>query len=56
MNKKCEDGRKKYNGAKKSRSLGEVKQLLDQAKLDGNKFQIRIWSDVLKKLESKKDK
>ncbi len=48
------DGRKKYNGAKKGRGIGEVKQLLDQAKLDGNKMQVKIWSDILRKLENDK--
>lgn len=54
MNKDCKDGRKKYNGAKKGRSVGEVKQLLEQAKLDGNRMQIKIWTDTIRKLENDK--
>lgn len=47
------DGRTiKRNGLKKSRSLGEVQMLLDQARLDGNRMQITIWTSVLQKLKA----
>lgn len=46
----------KRNGLSKGRSIGEVKQLLDQARLDGNKNQINIWQAVLDKLNNDKDK
>jgi hypothetical protein len=43
-------------GLKKGRSLGEVQMLLDQAKLDGNRMQITIWSSVLNKLKADNEK
>jgi hypothetical protein len=45
---KTKDKRKK----RKSRNLEECKQNLEQAKISGNKFQIKIWTDIIKKLES----
>jgi hypothetical protein len=42
-------------GIKKGRSIGEVKMLLDQAKLDGNKMQTIIWQSVLDKLKADKN-
>jgi hypothetical protein len=51
------DGRTiKRNGLKKSRSLGEVQMLLDQAKLDGNRMQITIWESVILKIKSDNEK
>ena len=37
----------------KAKSLEEVIQRLEQAKLDGNKNQIKFWTDVLNKLKNK---
>ena len=39
----------------KKRKLEEVLQKLEQAKISGDKFQIKIWSDVLKKLKNDSD-
>lgn len=39
----------------KRRKLEEVYQNLTQAEASGDKFQIKIWKDVLKKLESLDD-
>jgi len=38
---------------KKKESLEDVKQNLEQAKLNGNKNQIKFWTDVLNKLKNK---
>lgn len=40
----------------KKRSLDEVLQQLEQARITGNKFQVKIWTDILKKLQSSNDK
>lgn len=37
----------------KKDNLTLIRERLEQAKLDGNKTQIKIWSDILKKLERK---
>lgn len=42
-------------GNNKKRKLEEVLQKLEQAKVSGDKFQIKIWSDVLKKLKNDSD-
>lgn len=36
----------------KRRKLEEVYQNLYQAEANGDKFQIKIWQDIIKKLES----
>jgi len=40
----------------KTRKLHECYQNLEQAKVNGNKFQIKIWTDIIKRLESLNDK
>lgn len=45
---KKEDRRK----VSKKRKLEEVYQNLYQAEQSGNKFQIKIWKDIINKLES----
>lgn len=42
----------KRNGLKKSRSIGEVQMLLDQAKLNGDRMQATIWQSVLDKIKA----
>lgn len=37
----------------KTRKLEEVQQLLEQAKVSGDKFQQRVWQAVLDKLKNK---
>lgn len=40
----------------KARSFEEIQQKLEQAKVSGDKFQIRVWTDVLNRLKSKEVK
>lgn len=37
-----------------ARKLEDVKQKLYQAQASGDRFQVKIWTDVLKKLENDK--
>ena len=46
-----EDKRKTF----KKRNLEDVKQRLYQAQASGDKFQIKVWTAVLKKLEDEKN-
>jgi hypothetical protein len=38
----------------KKRKLEECYQNLEQAKASNNKFQIKIWTDIIRKLENDK--